>query len=265
MLAAAEAAGRDRLADNHRRVLANLVKIILALETIESEEAAGDRSEQLRRVAQARHVATTPRPLRPCWSLISGREPVTFGAVARRAGISRSWLYRLDVDLIGHLGVDLDEEALELLGPVGLESKCPPDPLDGGLARAHLGGHRPRRPVGGVFGFSSKVLTVTASTWSSLIFLGAPGRGSSKSPARRCSTKQRRHLPTMASLTPSSEATSRLARPLAQLMTILALMASAWALFRRLARRSSTRRSSVLNTSSASGRPPYPMAASHRG
>jgi integrase len=42
LLGAAEEAGRERLAANHRRVLANLDKIIPALEAIESEEAGDD-------------------------------------------------------------------------------------------------------------------------------------------------------------------------------------------------------------------------------
>jgi len=115
-------------------------------------------------------------------------------------------------------------------------------------------------------GFSSKVLTITASTWSSVIFLGAPGLGSSANPFIRFSTKRRRHLPTIASLTPSALATSRLVAPrLAQHMTMRARMAIACALLRRLARRSSAWRYSVLSTSSAFGRPLSPIAASHRG
>jgi len=86
------------------------------------------------------------------------------------------------------------------------------------------------------FGFFSRVLTITASTWSSVIFLGAPGRGSSERPSRRYSTKRFRHLPTMASLTPSLVATSRLVAPsLAQDMTMRARIAIAWALLCRLA------------------------------
>jgi|GEM_PF-1665333 len=114
-------------------------------------------------------------------------------------------------------------------------------------------------------GFSSRVFTTTASTWSSLTVLGAPGRGSSKRPSRRCSTKRRRHLPTMASDTPRRAATSRLVFPLAQLRTMRARVAIAWALLRRLASRSSVSRSSVLSTSSVFGRPPCPMAGSRRG
>ncbi len=112
-------------------------------------------------------------------------------------------------------------------------------------------------------GFSSSVFTITASTWSSVMERGTPGRGSSDSPPRRCSTKRRRHLPTMASLTPSFEPTSRLVSPLAQHSTIRARMAIAWALLRRLARRSSVNRSSTLSVNSAFGRPRGPMSVSH--
>jgi hypothetical protein len=47
------------------------------------------------------------------------------------------------------------------------------------------------------FGVRSSVATTTASICSSPIVRGAPGRGSSTSPSRRRSLKQRRHLPTV--------------------------------------------------------------------
>ncbi len=53
-----------------------------------------------------------------------------------------------------------------------------------------------------LFGFSSKVFTITDSTWSSVMVRGAPGLGSSDRPSRRRSTNRLRHLPTMASRTP---------------------------------------------------------------
>ena len=48
-------------------------------------------------------------------------------------------------------------------------------------------------------GVSSRVATTTASTCSSLILLGAPGRGSSTSPSSRRVTNRDRHLPTVGS------------------------------------------------------------------
>ncbi|CAM5227224.1 hypothetical protein SHIRM173S_09912 [Streptomyces hirsutus] len=44
------------------------------------------------------------------------------------------------------------------------------------------------------FGFSSGVLTMTRSTSASVIFRGAPGRGSSDRPSRPRSTKRRRQV-----------------------------------------------------------------------
>ena len=55
----------------------------------------------------------------------------------------------------------------------------------------------------------SSVLMITASMRSSSIVKGAvPERGSSYSPATRCSTKRRRHLPTVCRSKPSLAATS---------------------------------------------------------
>jgi hypothetical protein len=53
-----------------------------------------DRGEQLRHAARARHDATAAKAAAALRSLARAHEPVTFGGVARRAGISRSWLYR---------------------------------------------------------------------------------------------------------------------------------------------------------------------------
>ena len=91
------------------------------------------------------------------------------------------------------------------------------------------------------FGFSSKVFTITASTWSSVIVRVAPGRGASKSPSRRSATKRERHLPTMAPETPSSAATMALVAPVAHPSTMRQRMASAWALLRLVASRSKGR------------------------
>jgi hypothetical protein len=69
-------------------------------------------------------------------------------------------------------------------------------------------------------GISSRVLTMTASTMSSVTLRGTPGRGSSTSPSRRLATNRARHLPTVASATPNLAATSRFELPSAQASTI---------------------------------------------
>ena len=61
-------------------------------------------------------------------------------------------------------------------------------------------------------GVASNVLTITSSTCSSVIFLGAPGRGSSAKPANRRSRKRLRRLVTVCGQIPNSAATSWLAR-----------------------------------------------------
>jgi len=71
----------------------------------------------------------------------------------------------------------------------------------------------------------------------------------------------RRHLPTIAWPTPRRAATAAFVSPLAQCMTMRARMAIACALLRRLARRSSASRSSVLSTRSAFGRPIYAISS----
>ena len=55
---------------------------------------------------------------------------------------------------------------------------------------------------------SSSVLVITSSTCSSVIFRGAPGRGSSDRPSSRDATKRPRHLRTVSRDTPRPAATS---------------------------------------------------------
>jgi hypothetical protein len=71
------------------------------------------------------------------------------------------------------------------------------------------------------FGVDSSVATTTASTWSTLIVAGRPGRGSSTKPSSRSAMNRRRHLPTVASLTRSCAATALLDEPSAHANTIL--------------------------------------------
>ena len=72
------------------------------------------------------------------------------------------------------------------------------------------------------FGVDSNVLTTTASTCSSLIARGAPGRGSSSNPSRRASTNRARHLPTVCAVVRSRRDTLVLSSPSAHNSTICA-------------------------------------------
>ncbi|SQE00910.1 hypothetical protein FMEAI12_7420002 [Parafrankia sp. Ea1.12] len=84
-------------------------------------------------------------------------------------------------------------------------------------------------------GTSSRVRTTTSSTWASLIVRGAPGLGSSLSPAHRCRTNRFRHLPTVSRLIPSSAATDVLVLSSAHINTMRARWARPCAVLRRLA------------------------------
>jgi hypothetical protein len=76
-------------------------------------------------------------------------------------------------------------------------------------------------------GVSSSVLVITASTCSSVIVRGAPGRGSSTSPSRRRVANRPRHLPTVAACTPNRLPASTFDKPSAQANTIRQRTASA--------------------------------------
>jgi len=82
-------------------------------------------------------------------------------------------------------------------------------------------------------GASSRVLTITASTCSSVIFRAAPGLGSSARPSRRSVTNRARHLDTVCGQIPNAAATSWLLVPSAHANTILARNARACAVFAR--------------------------------
>src|SRR5215217_8829097 len=104
-------------------------------------------------------------------------------------------------------------------------------------------------------GVRSKVDTTTCSICASVIFRGAPGRGSSESPSNRDSTNRRRHVPTVCGHTPNSAATCLFAFPSAQPSTIRLRNARACDDFARRDQRSNVSRSSSVNTTSATGRP----------
>jgi hypothetical protein len=64
-----------------------------------------------------------------------------------------------------------------------------------------------------LFGVSSSVAVITSSTLSSTIDGGRPGRGSSVKPSKRLSTKRRRHLATVCSITRKLAATCLFVAP----------------------------------------------------
>ena len=104
-------------------------------------------------------------------------------------------------------------------------------------------------------GTLSNVLAITASTRASSIERGAPGRGASRRPSRRCSTKRARHLQTVCGVTRWRAATTLLSAPSAQFKTMRARSASACAVLRRSVKASSCSRSVPLNTSPVFGLP----------
>ena len=113
-------------------------------------------------------------------------------------------------------------------------------------------------------GASSRVLTTTFSTISSVMARGGPGRGSSKSPSRRRSAKRRRHFDAVASEHPSLAAIDLFNSPAAAPSTIRHRSARACDDFGRRAHRCSTSRSSSLSTTSTARRPLATTASNHR-
>ena len=76
-------------------------------------------------------------------------------------------------------------------------------------------------------GVDSKVRAITRSTSASLIWRGAPGRGSSSSPSRRRAEKRRRHLHTEGIEVPTALQTAVFVWPSAQARMRRARRASA--------------------------------------
>src|SRR2546425_5088359 len=137
---------------------------------------------------------------------------------------------------------------------VGPQRERAPDPTHRRLAQ-------PAPPSHGAFqcvaarGVLSSVSRTTCSTCESVIFRGAPGRGSSSSPATRFATNRRRQRPTVWRVTRASTATALLSRPLTHASTMRARCARACAVVGRRAQRSSVSRSSSLSVNGAFGRP----------
>ena len=74
---------------------------------------------------------------------------------------------------------------------------------------------------------SSRVLVITSSTCSSVIFRGAPGLGSSDRPSSRSAANRDRHFATVAREIPRASATCVFAAPSAHASTIRDRSASA--------------------------------------
>jgi hypothetical protein len=106
------------------------------------------------------------------------------------------------------------------------------------------------RPVGSV----SSVAVTTSATFSSLTVRGAPGRGSSSKPSRRCAANRLRQAATVTRVMLSRSAIAMLLVPSAVSSTISARRASARATFRRRRRAvSSARSASDKSTETAFG------------
>ena len=206
---------------------------------------------------------------------------VVMGAPLGRAGQHRQHrrgaVQRLDLGLlvdaehhrrVGRVQVQPDDVAdlvdelrvgrqLELVHQVRLEPERPPDPRRPPTATCPS----PPPSTGSTSasrrsGVSSRVLTITRSTSSSLIVRGAPGRGSSCSPSRRLRREPGPPLAHRRRVHPQPSAATRCSSsPSAHANTIRHRNANACALFGRRAHRSSVSRSSSLSTISAVGRP----------
>ena len=109
-------------------------------------------------------------------------------------------------------------------------------------------------------GVVSSVFTMMASTASSVIVRGAPTRGSSYNPARRCATNWLRHFATVVFVVRRRRATV-VSESLAQANTMRARNAMARFTRTRFVRRTKSTRSLSVSTISALGRPIFAHAS----
>ena len=136
------------------------------------------------------------------------------------------------------------------------EVESAPDPPDRRLGQPDPSAIDVRDQCVAFFGVSSSVAVTTSSTLSSRIEGGRPGRGSSSNPSRRLSTKRRRHLATVCSITRKSAATCLFVAPgAAQANMIRARNANACADFARRDHRCSWSRSAARAPDRPSGVP----------
>src|SRR5215813_6012479 len=144
---------------------------------------------------------------------------------------------------------------LEGFRPMRLQAEGAPDATDRALAQPAAGCHRPGTPVRGVARLASSVSVTICSTCPSLMWRGAPGRGSSSKPSRRAARNRLRHLPTVCLVSRSSCATRVLVCPRAHANTTRARCANACAVVGRRAQRSNMSRSSSVSVNIGMGRP----------
>src|ERR1035437_1617691 len=104
-------------------------------------------------------------------------------------------------------------------------------------------------------GVDSNVFTMTASTCSSVMRRGVPGRGSSSRPSTRSSMNRCRHLPTVPGATRRRRATAVFVTPSAQASTMRARRATKLAVRLRCASDCNCCRSSSVTLTVALGRP----------
>src|SRR5271170_7990952 len=97
-------------------------------------------------------------------------------------------------------------------------------------------------------GIVSRVFVTTSAILSSPILRGAPQRGSSSRPSKRCAANRLRHVKTVIREVPISSAMAQLFRPSAARRTIAARIASACEILRRRTRASNSPRSLSLRT-----------------
>ena len=98
IITTADARGQQRLAEMNQQVLGNLDRIIAALETDPTptgrrSSMRADNAAHLVLAARRRHELTRSKAIQAVRELDDAGAAVTFKAVARTAGISRSWLY----------------------------------------------------------------------------------------------------------------------------------------------------------------------------
>ncbi len=104
-------------------------------------------------------------------------------------------------------------------------------------------------------GLVFRVLYTTSATCSSVLDRGAPERSSSCKPGSPFSRKRRRHLPTVARVTPTAAATASLGQPSAASRIISARRTNPWERLRDLAIDSNRSRSDGLSSNGGNGRP----------
>src|SRR5262247_4195369 len=114
-----------------------------------------------------------------------------------------------------------------------LQAEGAPDAADARGRDAAVTRHAARAPMRGSAGLAFQRLNDDALDFASSILRGTPGRGSSSSPSMPRSTKRRRHLPTVCTVTRSRAATALLLKPEAQPNTMRARNAKACAVLRR--------------------------------